>query len=74
LLFGSGVSLLATLIGWLKHLFNSFALGRYAQNKKAKIYIPRVVYMAQMKARQELDKSRKFVKTMIYIYRVVYTA
>ena len=30
-LFGSGVSLLATLIGGLKHLFSSFALGRYAQ-------------------------------------------
>ena len=31
LLFVSGVSLLATPIGGLKHLFNSFALGRYAQ-------------------------------------------
>ena len=30
--------------------------------------------MAQTKARQALDKSRKFVKTTIYIYRVVYTA
>ena len=29
-LFGSGVSLLATLIDGLKHLFNSFALSRYA--------------------------------------------
>ena len=27
-----------------------------------------------MKARQALDRSRKFVKTTIYIYRVVYTA
>ena len=27
-----------------------------------------------MKARQALGKSRKFVKTTIYIYRVVYTA
>ena len=31
LLFCSGVSLLATLIGGLKHVFSSFALGRYAQ-------------------------------------------
>ena len=31
LLFVLGVSLLATLIGGLKHLFSSFALGRYAQ-------------------------------------------
>ena len=31
LLFGSGVSLLATLIGGLKYLFSSFALSRYAQ-------------------------------------------
>ena len=29
--------------------------------------------MAQTKARQALDKSRKFVKTTIYKYRVVYT-
>ena len=28
----------------------------------------------QMKVRQALDKSRKFVKTTIYKYRVVYTA
>ena len=28
----------------------------------------------QTKARQALDKSRKFVKTTIYKYRVVYTA
>ena len=34
----------------------------------------RVVYTAQTKARQALDKSRKFVKTTIYIYRVVYRA
>ena len=29
--------------------------------------------MAQTKARQALGKSRKFVKTTIYIHRVVYT-
>ena len=28
----------------------------------------------QNKARQALDESRKFVKTMIYKYQVVYTA
>ena len=44
------------------------------KNKKAKIYIPRVVYMAQMKARQALDKSRNFVKPTIYRPRVVYMA
>ena len=37
------------------------------KNKKAKIYIPRVIYMAQMKAGQALDKSRNFVKPTIYI-------
>ena len=30
------------------------------------------VYMAQRKARKALDRSRKFVKTMIYLNRVVY--
>ena len=34
LLFGSGVSLLATLIGGLKHVFSSFALGWYAHWKQ----------------------------------------
>ena len=32
-----------------------------------------VVYTAQMKARQALDRSRKFVKTMIYIHRAICT-
>ena len=41
---------------------------------KTKIYLPRVVYTAQTKARQALDKSRISVKTMIYIYQVVFTA
>ena len=30
--------------------------------------------MAQTKARQPLDETRKFVKTTIYIYQVVYMA
>ena len=34
LFFGLGVSLLATLIGGLKHLFSSFALSRYAHWKQ----------------------------------------
>ena len=41
---------------------------------RIKIYIYRVVYTAQTKARQALDKSRKSVKITIYIYRVIYTA
>ena len=57
----------------------SLVLSLFSTNKnkkmvKIKIYIYRVVYTAQMKARQALDKPTKFVKKMIYIYRVVYTA
>ena len=57
----------------------SLVLSLFSTNKnkkvvKTKIYLPRVVYTAQTKARQALGKSRKFVNTTIYIYRVVYTA
>ena len=37
------------------------------QGKSQMLATPRVVYMAQMKVRQALEKSRNFVKTMIYI-------
>ena len=51
----------------------SLVLSLFSTNKnkkvdRTKIYLTRVVYMA---ARQALDKSRKFVKTTIYRYRVV---
>ena len=54
----------------------SLVLSLFSTNKNKKVvrtknYLPRVVYTA---ARQALDKSRKFVKTTICIYQVVYTA
>ena len=46
----------------------SLVLSLFNTNKnkkvvKTRIYLPRVVYTAQTKARQALGKSRKFVKT-----------
>ena len=55
-------------------ILSLFSTNKNRKFVKTMIYICRVVYTAQMKARQALDRSRKFVKTTIYIYRVVYTA
>ena len=50
-----------------------FSTNKNKKVVKTKIYLPQVVYTAQMKARQALVKSKKFVKTTIYRQRVVYT-
>ena len=58
-----------------------FSTNKNTKSAKTTIYTElftwkrqRVVYMAQKKARQALDRSRKVVNTKIYMYRVVYMA
>ena len=50
-----------------------FSTNKNRKFVKTMIYICRVVYTAQTKARQALGKSSEFVKTTISIHRVVYT-
>ena len=47
---------------------------RHKQKSEKHSDLYRVVYKSQTKARQALDKSRKSIKTSIYVYRVVYKA
>ena len=49
-----------------------FSTNKNTKFVKTMIYIYRVVYTTQTKARKALDRSIKFVKTTIYLNRVVY--